>query len=112
MPRLISGSTLRRGGSGDFIDLAGAMPQLPPTNTTATGFTLVTDSLLRTTYRSSLGFVEFGDSSMYSSLPAGTITVLATGTSLLTICNMMSLAGLRLAAHITKYYFFKGTQQN
>jgi hypothetical protein len=85
MPRLISGSTIRRGGSGDFIDLKGAMPQLPPTDTTATGFTLVTDSLLRTTYRSSLGFVEFADSSMYSSLPAGTITILATGTSFLSV---------------------------
>ena len=81
MPRLISGSTLRRGGSGDFIDLKGAMPQLPPSDTTATGFTLVTDSLLRTSYRSSLGFVEFSSSTMYSSLPDGTIRILATGTS-------------------------------
>lgn len=81
MPRLISGSTLRRGGSGEFIDLKGAMPQLPPTETTATGFTLVTDSLLRTSYRSSLGFVEFYTASMYSSLPEGTIRILATGTS-------------------------------
>jgi hypothetical protein len=85
MPRLISGSTIRRGGSGDFIDLKGAMPQLPPTDTTATGFTLVTDSLLRTTYRSSLGFVEFKDASIYSSLPEGTITIVATGTSLLSL---------------------------
>jgi hypothetical protein len=85
MPKLISGSTLRRGGSGAFIDLAGAMPQLPPTDTTATGFTIVTDSLLRTTYRSSLGFIEFSSSSMYSSLPEGTIEILATGTSLLSL---------------------------
>jgi hypothetical protein len=85
MAKLISGSTIRRGGSGEFIDLAGAMPQLPPTDTTATGFTIVTDSLLRTTYRSSLGFVEFSDASMYSSLPEGTIRILATGTSLLSL---------------------------
>lgn len=83
MPRLISGSTLRRGGSGEFIDLAGAMPQLPPTDTTATGFTIVTDPLLRTSYRSSLGFIEFNDSSIYSTLAEGTVRVLATGTAFL-----------------------------
>lgn len=85
MPRLISGSTLRRGGSGEFLDLKGAMPQLPPSPTTATGFTLVTDSLLRTTYRSSLGFIEFDASTMYSALPEGSIRILATGTSLLSL---------------------------
>jgi len=52
MPRLLSGSTLRRGGSGEFLDLKGAQPQLPPTPTTSTGYTLVTDNLLRTSYRS------------------------------------------------------------
>jgi hypothetical protein len=83
MPRLLSGSTLRRGGSGEFIDLAGAMPQLPATETTLTGFSLVTDSLLRTSYRSSLGFVEFHTASMYSALPLGTIKVLATGSTFL-----------------------------
>ena len=83
MPRLLSGSTLRRGGSGEFIDLKGAMPQLPPTETTATGFTLVTDNLLRTTYRSSLGFIEFNTATLYSSLPEGTIKVLATGSTFL-----------------------------
>jgi hypothetical protein len=80
MPRLLSGSTLRRGGSGQYIDLAGAQPQLPATATTLTGFTLITDSLLRSDYRSSLGFIEFNTASMYSSLPEGTIRVLATGT--------------------------------
>ncbi len=81
MAKLLSGSTLRRGGSGEFIDLKGAQPQLPPTETTATGFTIATDGLLRTTYRSSLGFVEFSSSTMYSALPSGSIKVLATGTT-------------------------------
>ena len=85
MPRLLSGSTLRRGGSGEFIDLAGAQPQLPPTETTATGFTIVTDSLLRTSYRSSLGFIEFRTATMYSSLPEGTIRILATGSTFLSL---------------------------
>lgn len=81
MPKLISGSTLRRGGSGEFIDLKGAMPQLPPTDTLDTGFSLVTDNLFRTSYRSSLGFVEFNSATLYSSRPEGSIKILATGTS-------------------------------
>lgn len=88
MPRLLSGSTLRRGGSGEFIDLAGAMPQLPPTPTTATGFTLVTNSVLQTSYRSSLGFIEFESAQIYSSLPLGTIKVLATGSTFLSTSTM------------------------
>lgn len=83
MPRLISGSVLRRGGSGEFIDLEGAQPQLPVSPSTGTGFTLVTDNLLRTSYNSSLGFIEFNTASMYSSLPQGTIRILATGTAFL-----------------------------
>lgn len=85
MPKLISGSTLRRGGSGEFLDLRGSMPQLPPTDTTATGFTLATDELYRTTYRSSLGFVEFNSSTMWSSLPDGTMKLVATGTGVVKV---------------------------
>lgn len=88
MAKLLSGSALRKGGSGEFIDLAGAQPQLPPTETTETGFTVVTDSLLRTSYRSSLGFIEFNTASMYSALPEGTIRVLATGSSFLSTSTM------------------------
>lgn len=81
MPSLLSGSTLRRGGSGEFIDLAGAMPQLPATSTTETGFTLVTNEVLQTSYRSSLGFVEFNDARLWAKKDDGTIRILATGTS-------------------------------
>jgi len=81
MPKLLSGSTLRRGGSGEFIDLAGAQPQLPPTETTETGFTIVTDALRRTSYKSSLGFIEFRNSEMWSNTPGGRITILETGTT-------------------------------
>lgn len=83
MAKLLSGSTLRRGGSGEFIDLSGAQPQLPSTDTTSTGFTIATDGLLRTTYRSSLGFVEFSSATVYSALPSGSIRILATGTTFL-----------------------------
>ncbi len=88
MPSLLSGSTLRTGGSGEFIDLAGAMPQLPATLTTLTGFTLVTNELLQTSYRSSLGFIEFTTSSMYSAFSDGTIRILATGTTFLSTSTL------------------------
>ena len=83
MPGLLSGSLLRKGGSGEFIDLSNAQPQLPPTDTTATGFTIVTDGLFRTSYRSSLGNIEFKNAELYSSLTTGTIRILATGTDII-----------------------------
>lgn len=85
MARLLSGSTLRSGGSGEFITLADAQPQLPATDTIETGFTIVTDELLRTSYRSSLGFVEFNQAQLYSSLPSGSIKILATGSTFLSV---------------------------
>ena len=69
MPGLISGGTLRSGGSGEFIKLADAMPQLPPTPTTSTGYTLVTNDKLQTSYRSSLGNIEFHLGEMYRPMP-------------------------------------------
>lgn len=78
MPRLISGSTLRRGGSGEFLDLKGAMPQLPPNENTSTGYTIVTDSLYRTRYRSSLGNLEMNSGTIYSNLPDGMIRLYGT----------------------------------
>lgn len=81
MPNLLSGRTLRSGGSGEFLKLAEAQPQLPPTASTLTGFTVVTNDLLQTTYKSSLGFVEFTNGAMYSALPAGNIRILNTGGS-------------------------------
>lgn len=80
MPNLLSGSRLRKGGSGEFLPLAGAMPQLPPTTST-TGFTLITNNLFQTKYASSLGNIEFNQGNMFSNLSTGTITILATGTT-------------------------------
>lgn len=102
MPGLLSGSKLRKGGSGEFIILAGAQPQLPPTDTTSTGYTVVTDSLLRTTYRSSIGNVEFRNATMWSNLTTGTIKVINTGsgtvstgtnTGLLVVTGDMGVGG-------------------
>ena len=58
MPSLLSGSTLRRGGSNTFIDLKGAQPQFPPNADTSTGYTIVTNALFVTTVTSSLGNIE------------------------------------------------------
>jgi len=81
MPGLLSGSTLRRGGSGQFIDLKGAQPQLPSSPTTSTGYTIVTDEKLITTYRSSLGNIQFTSGTMYSNVPNQHIQIVGTGTS-------------------------------
>jgi hypothetical protein len=80
MSILLSGAKLRYGGSGEFLQLAAAMPQLPETTST-TGFTLITNHLLQTRYASSLGNIEFDQGRMYSNLPEGTIRVLTTGTA-------------------------------
>ena len=80
MAKLLSGGTLRQGGSGQYITLSGAQPQLPPTDTTSTGYTLVTDGLLRTSYRQSLGNLEHYQGTIYSNLPDGTIKLTGTGT--------------------------------
>jgi hypothetical protein len=80
MSKLLSGSKLRAGGSGEFITLESAQPQLPPTPTTSTGFTVVTDALLRTTYRSSLGNLEINSGTVVSNLPDGMIRLSGTNT--------------------------------
>lgn len=89
MPRLISGSVLRNGGSGEFLNLRGAMPQLTTSTLTTTGFTVFTDNLLRTFYRSSLGNIEMYEAEMWSNLSSGTIKLIGTGTG-----NIQVLGGV------------------
>jgi len=81
MPKLLSSKTLRRGGSGEFIDLKGAMPQLPPTPTTSTGYTIVTNDTFQTSYRSSLGNIEFSYGELYSNISSQDIKLIATNTT-------------------------------
>jgi hypothetical protein len=87
MPSLLSKSTLRRGGSQTFINLANAQPQLPPTPTTSTGYTLVTDNLLRTSYRSSLGNLEFSLGTVFSNIPNQDIQLIGTGTGVVVVAG-------------------------
>jgi hypothetical protein len=81
MPSLLSGSVARSGGSNTYITLPNAQPQLPATDTTETGFTIVTDSTLITSYRSSLGFLLFTTGTISNQIPGQTIEIAATGTA-------------------------------
>lgn len=85
MPGLLSSKTLRRGGSNTFIDLKGAQPQLPPTPTTSTGYTIVTDSKLVTTYRTSLGNMEMVQGTIFSNISNQNITLAGTGTGVIIV---------------------------
>jgi len=87
MPSLLSGSTLRSGGSNTFIQLKNAQPQLPPTPTTATGFTVVTNSILETSYASSLGFLSFTTGTISNQLDGRNIVLAATGTAIVVVSS-------------------------
>lgn len=93
MAKLLSGSTLRTGGSNTYINLAGAQPQLPPTPTTSTGYTIVTDEFLVTSYRSSLGNLEINSGTIWNNIPNGNITLLGTGTGYVNVArNTISMS--------------------
>jgi len=100
MPSLISGSTLRAGGSNTFIKLSNAQPQLPASPTTTTGYTVVTNSVLVTTYRSSLGNIEFHQGQMYSNLPDQNIRIIGTGTSTVIVSGGIANTGTNTGALI------------
>lgn len=85
MPGLLSGSTLRSGGSNTFIKLKDAQPQLPPTPTTSTGYTVETSDLLVTSYRSSLGNLEMYQGQVYSNIFNGNVTLSGTGTGIVVV---------------------------
>lgn len=85
MPNLLSGSKLRTGGSGEFLKLADAMPQLPQSPTSSTGYTVVTDDKLVTRYATSLGNVEFFGGKLYSNISTQTLTLIGTGTTAVVI---------------------------
>lgn len=89
MPKLLSSKTLRRGGSGEFIDLKGAMPQLPPTPTTSTGYSLITNDTFQTVYTSSLGNIEFNSSTVYSN-QSKDIRIIATDTTRIVVAGSIA----------------------
>ena len=80
MPGLLSGSMLRSGGSGQFIKLKDAMPQLPASPSTSTGYTIITSNKLVTTYASSLGNIQFTTGTMYANVTGTNLQLIGTGT--------------------------------
>jgi hypothetical protein len=93
MPSLLSGSIARSGGSNTYITLPNAQPQLPATDTTETGFTLVTDSTLVTSYRSSLGFLLFTTGTISNQIPGQNIVLAATGTATVVVSGSVFAVG-------------------
>ena len=85
MPSLLSGSALRTGGSQTYIKLSTAQPQLPPSPTTSTGYTIITDSKLVTSYASSLGNIQFTSGTIYSNLPDQNINIIGTDSSVVIV---------------------------
>ena len=102
MSKLLSGSTLRAGGSNEFITLATAQPQLPESPTTSTGYTIVTDALLRTSYRSSLGNLEINSGTVYSNLPDGMIRLAGTGTGFVYVTSSTASTSTTTGALVVK----------
>jgi len=94
MPSLLSGSVARTGGSNTYITLPNAQPQLPATDTTETGFTIVTDSQLVTSYRSSLGFLLFTTGTISNQIPGNNITLAATGTATVVVSGSVAATGV------------------
>lgn len=80
MPGLLSGSTLRKGGSGQFIKLSDAMPQLPASPSTSTGYTIITSDKLVTTYATSLGNIQFTTGTMYVNVTGTNLKLIGTDT--------------------------------
>jgi hypothetical protein len=102
MSKLLSGSKLRAGGSNEFITLETAQPQLPSSPTTSTGFTVVTDALLRTSYRSSLGNLEINSGTVYSNLPDGMIRLSGTGTGFVYVTSSTASTSTTTGALVVK----------
>ena len=80
MPKLLSGSVLRSGGSGNFITLPGAQPALLPTPSTSTGYTLILDSQQNLSYSNSLGNLVFNSGTITTNISNGNISLTAAGT--------------------------------
>lgn len=80
MPKLLSGSVLKKGTTGTYINLPEAMFQIPPSPTVDTGYTLIVDSTLTSHWESSLGNIQFNSGTLYSYTPSQNIKLVGTGT--------------------------------
>lgn len=81
MPRLLSGQTLRTGGSNTYIQLNQAQPQFPPDADTSTGYTISTNAVQVTTTTNSLGNIVHHRGEMYVNLTNTNLVLTGTGTN-------------------------------
>ena len=102
MAKLLSGRTLRAGGSNTYIQLSTAQPQLPPSPSTSTGYTIVTNNLLVTTYASSLGNLEMHSGTVWSNIPNGNIELLGTGTGFVYVSSSTVSTSTQSGALVVK----------
>lgn len=102
MARLLSGGKLRVGGSGEYIYLQNAMPQLPANDDTSTGYTIVTNNVLQTSYRNSLGNLEHYQGEIWSNLPDGLIKLTGTGTGFVYVTQPTSSTSTDSGALVVK----------
>lgn len=102
MAKLLSGRTLRAGGSNTYIQLSTAQPQLPPSPSTSTGFTIITSNLLVTTYASSLGNLEFNSGTIWSNIPNRNIELLGTGTGFVYVSSSTVSTSTQSGALVVK----------
>ena len=85
MPKLLSGQTLRGGGSNTFISLNQAQPAFPPDADTSTGYTISTNAVQITTTTNSLGNLVHYKGEIYSNIANGDIKLTGTGTGIVVI---------------------------
>ena len=102
MAKLLSGATLRAGGSNTYITLSNAQPQLPPSPSTSTGFTVVTNSLLVTSYASSLGNIQFTSGTMWSNVPDQNIVLVGTDSSYVMVTGGIEGTGTTTGAFVVE----------
>ena len=102
MAKLLSGRTLRAGGSNTYIQLSTAQPQLPPSPSTSTGYTIITNNLLVTSYASSLGNLEMHSGTVWSNIPNGNIELLGTGTGFVYVSSSTVSTSTQSGALVVK----------
>lgn len=96
MPKLLNSAVQLKGTTGTnsyFITLSGAQPLLGRTPNTSTGFTLVTGPDGQLGFTSTLGFVQFENGIVQSSLPNGDVTIQSTGSGRLNLNGNVYING-------------------
>lgn len=100
MPKLLSGQTLRGGGSNTFIQLNQAQPAFPPDADTSTGYTISTNAVQLTTTTNSLGNLVHYKGEIYSNITDGDIKLTGTGTGIVLVTRSTLATATNYAAFV------------